>query len=538
MADATIELGVKPVLDLQYTKKLMDSLEKELRSVRGGTHKTLTQKLSTVIQQMVVSGEATTATQARIALADMLGARFSPQAKGILRRAQNQAQIVINKDRSASYAAQQLRVREQRQASGLSSAYDAMMMRYDVFKGTPSESNRDKLLNAVLAVKGYLSNLSKDSKSEVKNIAKIQQDTKTIGKEASEFKFAKPSRTIGSFSAAEFLKGSLKGALGILGIGTVWGAIKKVANMGVEGIQQGYNDLVEQSIYGANRNIAGTRALSKMYGIKEESLTGAERYALDFRQRMIMGEVSDREFLALSKMGSLGNMIVSGEAANNPERFQKALQEYIRANKGNEAEVRQNLRYLGLNPDIMAYGALEHTAGREAMVKNQYAELVRQNKLSAVATLIPGQIYKEAMDEIKALSARGIRTLFSGPESEAFLYRSMSKGSGFRPGEVMASYSELEARKREFGFDPGNWMANAMTVGMRTDGNIGIALYEKAVQTQAVAAKEGTRDGAKEGAKEGIIEGLEEVLRNSGTGSSDRTIMGMMNFTASNRGAN
>lgn len=537
MADATIELGVKPVLDLQYTKKLMDSLEKELRSVRGGTHKALTQKLSTVMQQMVASGEATTATQARIALADMLGGRFSPQSKGILRRAQNQAQIVINKEKSASYAAQQIRAREQKQSSGLSSAYDAMMMRYEVFKGTPSESNRDKLLNAVLSVNNHLSNMSKDSKVETKNIAKIEKDTRAIGKEASEFKFTKPSGTVSAFSAVEFLKGSMRGVFKLLGIGTAWGAVKKVVNMGLEGIKEGYNDLVEQSIYGANRDIAGTRSLSKMYGIKEESLVGAERYALDFRQRMIMGEVSDREFLALSKMGSLGQMVVSGEAANNPERFQKALQEYIRANKGNEAEVRQNLRYLGLNPDIMAYGAIEHTAGREGMVKGQYEELVRQNKLSALGTLIPGQIYKEAADQIKSISGRGIRTLFSGPESEALLYRSMGSGSGFRPEEIRAAYSELEARKREFGFDPSNWLANAMTVGMRADGNIGVALYEKAVQTQAVAAKEGTRDGAKEGAKQGIIEGLEEVLRNSGASSNDRTIMGMMNFTASNRGA-
>ena len=537
MADATIELGVKPILDLQYTKKLMDSLEKELRSVRGGTHKALTQKLSTVMQQMVASGEATTATQARIALSDMLGGRFSPQSKGILRRAQNQAQIVINKEKSASFAAQQVRAREQRQSAGLSSAYDAMMMRYEVFKGTPSESNRDKLLNAVLSVNSHLANMSKDSKAETKNIAKIEKDTRAIGKEASEFKFAKPSGTVSAFSAVEFLKGSMRGVFKLLGIGTAWGAVKKVVNMGLEGIKEGYNDLVEQSIYGANRDIAGTRSLSKMYGIKEESLVGAERYALDFRQRMIMGEVSDREFLALSKMGSLGQMVVSGEAANNPERFQKALQEYIRANKGNEAEVRQNLRYLGLNPDIMAYGAIEHTLDREGMVKGQYKDLVRQNKISALGTLIPGQIYKEAIDEIKALSARGIRTVFSGPESEAFLYRSMARGSGFRPGEVMASYSELEARKREFGFDPENWLANAMTTGMRSDSNVGIALYERAVQTQAVAAKEGTRDGAKEGAKEGIIEGIEEVLRNSGTSSNDRTIMGMMNFTASNRGA-
>ena len=533
MADATIELGVKPVLDLQYTKKLMDSLEKELRSVRGGTHKALTQKLSTVMQQMVASGEATTATQARIALADMLGARFSPQAKGILRRAQNQAQIELNKEKAVSYAATQLKRAEQKQEANLSSAYDAMMMRYEVFKGTPSESNRDKLLGAVLHVDAQLANLSKDRKTEIKNIAKIEKDTRAIGKEASEFKFAKPAGS----SAVHMLRGMYKGALGLLGIGTVWGAIKTMINKATEGVKEGYNDLVEQSVYGQSRDIAGTRSLSKMYGIKEESLVGAEHYALDFRQRMMMGEVSDREFIALSKMGSLGQMVVSGEAGKNPERFQKALQDYIRANKGNEAEVRQNLRYLGLNPDIMAYGALEHTADRESMIKDEYEKLVRENKISAVSTLIPSQIQKTVGDEIKSVLAGGARKLFSGPESEAFLYRSLQYGTGFKPSEVSAYRYELEKRRNEFGFDPGNWLANAMTVGMRSDGNIGIALYERAVQNQVVATKEGTRDGAKEGAKEGIIEGLESVLRDNTSHSSDRTIMGMMNITAVNREA-
>ena len=537
MADATIELGIKPVLDAQGTKSFFSSLEKELRSARSGSHSSLTKRLSNVIYQMYKSGEASTTTQARMIISDVMGGGFSSTAKSILRRAQNLAQTSLTKENRSSQIATQLQRREAAVASGLSSAYDAMMMRYDVFKGTPSESNRDKLLNAVLAVNTHLSNLSKDRKTEIKNISKIQQDTKAIGKEAAEFKFTKPSATANAFGAAAFLKGAMKGALGILGMGSIWGAIKTVVGMGVQGIQEGYNDLVEQSIYGANRNIAGTRSLSKMYGIKEESLTGAERYALDFRQRMIMGEVSDREFLALSRMGSLGQMIVSGEAARNPQNFHKYLQEYIRANKGNEAEVRQNLRFLGLNPDIMAYGAIEHTAGREGLIRSRYEELVRQNKLSALGSLLPAEILKTAQAEIRAVSAHGIRTLFSGPESEALLYRSMSRGSGFRPEEITASYAELEARRREFSFDPANWMANAMTTSMRGEGNIGIALYEKAVQTQAVAAKEGTRDGAKEGAKEGIIEGLEQVLSASTSHSNDRTIMGMMNFTSSNREA-
>lgn len=536
--DATIEVGVKPVLDAKEARKTFNNLEKELRSVHGGLHQSLTKRLASTITQMVKAGEATTTTQARMTLESAMGGGFAPRTKAIFRRAQNIAQTQINQERAASLAAKKLESKESRQQSSIASAYDAMMMRYEIFKGTPSESNRDKLLNAVLKVDTQLSNLNKDRKKEIKDIGKIQQDTKNIGKEAKEWKFAKPTQTANAFGAAAFLKGALKSALGIMGVSSVFGAIKQFIGMGVQGIQEGYNDLVEQSIYGANRGIAGTRALSKMYGMKEESLVGAERYALDFRQRMIMGEVSDREFIALSKMGALGQMVVSGEAARNPQNFQKTLQKYIRANKGNEAEVRQNLRYLGLNPDIMAYGAVEHTPDREAMIKSKYEELVRQNKISAMGTLIPSQIYKTLKDEIKSVSGHAIREIFSGSESEKLFWRSMTRGSGFTGREASAIYAELEAREKEFGFDPRNWMANAMTVGMRTDGNLGIALYEKAVQAQTVGAREGTRDGAKEGAKEGIIEGLQEVLQNNTNKSNfDQTIMGMMNISSDNRGA-
>lgn len=384
MADATIELGVKPVLDLQYTKKLMDSLEKELRSVRGGTHKALTQKLSTVMQQMVASGEATTATQARIALSDMLGGRFSPQSKGILRRAQNQAQIVINKEKSASFAAQQVRAREQRQSAGLSSAYDAMMMRYEVFKGTPSESNRDKLLNAVLSVNNHLSNMSKDSKAETKNIAKIEKDTRAIGKEASEFKFAKQSG-LPNFLGTLF--GSLKK---FLGIGTLAAAMQKIISIGTNsiksGVERGEKSWIETSMYGDLRDVGLDRTLANALQMEENVFADVQRKIITYRERLKWNQVSEGENIMWARLGLLP-LVSSGEAAKNPRAFMNTLFSALR--KTDRQQAMSALQSGGLDTRLMYAAQTLPSIPREKIQKmlKQYDDIVAQEQYGHIQTL-------------------------------------------------------------------------------------------------------------------------------------------------------
>lgn len=549
--EINIEAGIVPVLDQRSADAVMKRLQTMLSRLGSAQHTALAQEFQNLFSQAVASrvasGRATTATSARIAMEQSLGIRGGSAAKALAREAADMAAIALKQGRVSPYTSfspKQIKMWRS-DLGGAATAYNDMLKSYEAFKIAPNKETQSELIKAITLVNTQLANMSKDRKAESKTVDKIEKDAKAIHKEAKDF--TKPTETANALGAAAAIKGSMKGimrgALGMFGISSVWNALKKFGLMGIQSIKEGYNDLVEQSVYGANRDIAGTRSLSKMYGMKEESLVGAERYALDFRQRMMMGEVSDREFIALSKMGALGQMVVSGEAGRNPQQFQKALQEYIRTNKGNEAEVRQNLRYLGLNPDIMAYGAVEHTPEREVMVKSEYEELVRQNKISALSTMIPSEIIQRVKSQVGSMSGEFLRLISEGEESANLLYRSMTRGSGFTAAEVASSYEELALQKSGLEYLSQNRLLHAASLVAP-----GIApiqrLLESNVDMQVRAAEtykalpSVTKEGTKEGAKEGIIEGLQEVLQsNTNKSNFDQTIMGMMNISSDNRGA-
>ena len=544
--EINIEAGIVPVLDQRSADAVMKRLQTMLSRLGTAQHTALAQEFQNLFGQAVASrvasGRATTATSARIAMEQSLGIRGGSAAKALAREAADMAAIALKQGRVSPYTSfspRQIKMWRS-DLGGAATAYNDMLKSYEAFKIAPNKETQSELIKAIMLVNTQLANMSKDRKAESKTVDKIEKDAKAIHKEAKDF--TKPTETANALGAAAAIKGSIKGimrgALGMFGLSSVWNALKKFGLMGVQSIKEGYNDLVEQSVYGANRDIAGTRALSTMYGMKEESLVGAERYALDFRQRMMMGEVSDREFIALSKMGALGQMIVSGEAGRNPAQFQKAIQDYIRTNKGNEAEVRQNLRYLGLNPDIMAYGAIQHEAEREQQVTETYEELVRRNKMSALSTLIPREILKTLEAELKTTAGEGWAALLAGEESQHLLYRSMTRGAGFRPDEVTAAYNEL-ARSVSASQET-NWWKTAAT-SVVPGGAVADYLMKSNLESRAGIAETYrvlpmvTRDGTREGAREGVIEGLKEVLK--GSNSNDFTIMGLSNISSSNGGA-
>lgn len=546
--DMQVDLLVNPIVDTQKFDAELKRLEKMadkgvsgIGSRQGVAFQNLATRLMT---SLMVSGRASSPTQSRMIIESALG-KVSGSTKSLLRGAQNMSDFVVKQGRVMPYGSFSERQIKSWRAdlAGTAGAYNAMLNSYAAFKGTPTQENKDVLLKAVMAVNAQLANISKDRKKEIKTFGKIAKDTDSIQKEASSWSAPlTPSRTAGLAGMADFLKTGGKYLLSILGIGSLLGAIKKIASMGIQGIQQGYNDLVEQSIYGVNRDIAGARAQSRMYGIKEESLVGAERYALDFRQRMMWGEVSDKEWIALSRLGGLGSKIISGEAAKNPEAFRKDIQNYIRQNRGNEAEVRQMLSWLGWSPDIMAYGAIVHEPNREQMVRELYEEQVRQNKISAMSTLIPAQIAKTVEDEIKTASGRGIRSIFGGPESQQLLYRSMAKGSGFTEQEISRSYTELGKRTTDYYSGKYENVKGALNWAAPGVGDVVDAMYKANLDMQNNAAQTyrqvpaATREGTKEGAKEGVIEGLKEVFKNT-MGNFNRNMAGLASIFSSNSGA-
>lgn len=548
--DLTFEAGVVTVLDQRAADDLIRKVGKLQKKISSGLSSKASEELSALSKQYIASqvmlGKAATTTSARIMLEKRANITSS-FAKAAARQGADEAKIAIQAGNVSPYIPiPQTRIaRMKPDLAEASVAYNELLSNYMAFEKEPTQEGKNVLLKSLTNIEALLANVSKDRKKNDKTITNISKDAKLIGKEVSGWQEAtKPSRTVSAFGAADLLRTGGKWLKQILGIGSLIGGARKLVSMGLQGIQEGYNDLVEQSIYGANRNIGQTRALSRMYGIKEESVRGAETYALDFRQRMMMGEVSDQEFIALSRMGELGQMIVSGQGAKDPQRLHQAIQDYIRANKGNEAEVRQNLRFLGWNPDIMAYGAIEHETDREKMITGQYENLVAINKASALGTLIPSQILKTVEDEIKGVSGRGIKELFTGPESYKLLYRSMMSGSGFRPEEMDKIYADLYEKTGAYksGKYSGVFMgANLMAPGF---GEVLNTIYgarlnvENSIAESVKSTISLMPPATKEGVKEGVIEGFEEVLKSSTNRANlDRTIAGLANISSSNGGA-
>ena len=137
--DLSIDLEVNPILDTRATKNLVSTLEKELRSVKSGQHLPLARRASSVMRGLMDSGVATTSTQARIILADMMGGGFSSQQKAVLRSAQNitSAQLFLEKTN---------RIQQQR-ISSVAARAATLSNQYQVFAYDSSYGNLKSILD-------------------------------------------------------------------------------------------------------------------------------------------------------------------------------------------------------------------------------------------------------------------------------------------------------------------------------------------------------------------------------------------------------
>ena len=406
--DMQVDLLVNPIVDTKKFDAELKRLEKmSNRGVSGiGSRQGLAfQNLATrLMTSLIVSGRASTPTQSRMIIESALG-RMSGGTRSLLRGAQNISDFVVRSGRVMPYGSfSERQIRGWRtDLAGTAGAYNAMLNSYAAFKSAPSEQSKDALLKAVLAVNAQLSNINKERKTEIKTFAKIEKDTQAIHKEATDWRtLTKPSETTSALGAAAFLKSGFRKLLSMFGLGTMVGAAKKWVDLGLSGIKQGSRDLEEQAIYGAQRNIAIGRARAKMYGL-DESLTGApERYALDFQQRMKWGQVSDMEWIALSRMGELGRKIMRGETG---ESLQKSIEDYIAKNRGNEAEVRFMLQQLGISPSLMKYGVYKYQEGDVKELTDAYAEVIQKQKDHAIAIWETADDINKAIAEVRETAA-------------------------------------------------------------------------------------------------------------------------------------
>ena len=370
--DATIEVGVKPVLD----KSAFDALEKELRSIRGGAHQSLTHKLSSVITKIVKSGEAATTTQARIILSDALGGGFSPKAKSILRRAQNIAQLEENKEKSASFVTARL---QQSLARTQTSPLEQLQQKIAADTYIKSEKSLEESLTKRDLLKHFdVIQKYQDAKSYPKYWKQLLADTKQFNKTTNnQYKeTVKMQESLENIAPKTAKGGAADAFIKKFMPKTGWAAVAAAVYKGVQflinraaaGIQKGETALTEHTIYGMGRNIGLTRALQYGWNISEEAAAAPDRYAQDFQMRQAWGQVSDQEYIGLSRMGEYGRMVMSGQAARDPVAAMKALRSWMQTT--DRAEVRSAMGQVGLPLEIMK--ALQDIRSDE-----EFEELIR-----------------------------------------------------------------------------------------------------------------------------------------------------------------
>ena len=374
--DLSIDLEVNPILDTRATKNLVSTLEKELRSVKSGQHLPLARRASSVMRGLMDSGVATTSTQARIILADMMGGGFSSQQKAVLRSAQNltSAQIQIERTRISEAA----RLQHALSRTKISPLEE---LQQQIATATYAKSEtalaegltRRDLLKQFGVIQKY-----QDAKSYPRYWKQLLADTKQFNKTTNnQYKETVKMQESLENMAPKTAKGGALDAfaarfmpkIGWAGVAAaVYKGVQYLMNRAAAGIQKGETALTEHTIYGMGRNIGLTRALQYGWNISEEAAAAPDRYAQDFQMRQAWGQVSDQEYIGLSRMGEYGRMVMSGQAARDPVGAMKALRSWMQTT--DRAEVRSAMGQVGLPLEIMK--ALQDIRSDE-----EFEELIR-----------------------------------------------------------------------------------------------------------------------------------------------------------------
>ena len=411
--DLTMEMEITPTLNVQATRNLINTLEKELRSVRSGSHIPLARKASALMQSLMSSGVATTPTQARMILADMMGGGFSAQQKAVMRSAQNitSAQLYLQR-------ASQL---EQKRFGTLSARTAYLSNQYQAFQQNPTAELATGLLGGLTSIRRELLKLYQEYRVNRRQVPpilrQIAQNTSSMKREVSDWDSQQPK---GENSNNNLLVLAKK----LTGIATVASGMAILFKKGTQAIasalQRGAQAMRLQAAYGKDVNWGDIRARAGIFNMSEEVAASTSEYASDFRQRMLWGEVSEREIIGLSRAGRWGRMVMSGEARRNPAAANQAFEELVATT--DRAKMRSILRQLGLPQDLMQYNIQGYDKGTRAELDKKFEDLAEKEWQAAVLMYDAGNQYQIATQQLSdllaKLTAEGVQ--YISPQGRAF----------------------------------------------------------------------------------------------------------------------
>lgn len=240
---------------------------------------------------------------------------------------------ITNKSYAANTKASMQEAIDRQQIEELQSRFD-VLQRYRGMYGVSDKYTKN------------LTNLSKDVKSINKSTKGEYKELKTLGRNIDK---AMPTKATGGGAAIFSKLGKFAGPAALAAVGA--SILNYIGKKFGEGLKAGEDAFTQHAIYGGNRNVAMSKMFAARWGISEEAAAQPQIQALDFRQRMMWGQVSDNEIIGLSRMGRYGQMIMSGAAARNPQEAYRALYEFVHNN--DRATVRNAFNQAGLSLDLM-----------------------------------------------------------------------------------------------------------------------------------------------------------------------------------------
>ena len=413
--DIQIEVDVKPVLDTRATKETKEALEKELRSMKSGQHLSAVKKASSVMTQMVLSGQASTPNQARMILSDEMGGGFSPLAKSVLRRAQNITSVELS--------AARLKKREELLIGGFSARAASLQNQYSAFQNAPTSEIATSLLAGIVGIRRELLKLYQEyrvNRQQVPPILRqIAQNTSSMRREVSDFE-SKQESPSGNNNLLIFAKK-------LAGIATLAGTVAMFAKKGIQAVglalQRGAQAMRLQAAYGKDVSWKDVRARAGIFNMSPEEAAAPSQYASDFQQRMMWGEISEREIIGLSRAGRWGRMVMSGEAKRNPEAANQAFEELVATT--DEAKMRSILRQVGLPQGLMQYNIQGYDETTKSEYFEKFGEIAEKEWQAAVMMYDAGnqlQLFGEQVSEALAYTT-GQGVQYMSPQGRAFANR-------------------------------------------------------------------------------------------------------------------
>lgn len=376
---AVIDMPVNliPQMDDARFKRETDKLQKLLHSATRGAHQRFRAGAAAWSVMAVKRGMADTTRAAMQSFVATTGGDYTPFQRGLARSAGVQGaaiykqQIAMEKAHRSQLISSAKQTESERlydtkeftekrflrqdTAQRIRDYKDLRLTHMRYLRGGAAQADWNKLNVQTIkldnAVQGSIRRLEKNGKDVPKYLRQTAANTKVlreqVGKPGNVLSSTTPLGTLGSLGLKALGVGSLVGLVSKVGK-FVWNQVKASA-------QRGQDLIGTTAAYGRfGAGYATARELG--YKLSPEDAKSPQLYAADFRERMMYGEVSDKEWIALSQMGEYGRFIMSGGGESDPEKAARLFDQYVKSIDNDPravARLRRNLRWTGQSYEQM-----------------------------------------------------------------------------------------------------------------------------------------------------------------------------------------